>query len=119
MGASPRSRASSRRKEAMGGFELLAVVVFFLIGYWIVDFFWPKKKAAAESAAAPAVEPWHQILGLSPDASVEQIREAYQRKSAEHHPDKVFNQGPEAREAALRMTRKVNDAFEQAMRERR
>jgi hypothetical protein len=26
------------------GFELLAVVVFFLIGYWAVDFFWPKKK---------------------------------------------------------------------------
>ena len=28
----------------MSAFELLAVVVFFLIGYWIVDFFWPKKK---------------------------------------------------------------------------
>jgi len=28
----------------MGGFELLAIVVFFLIGYWIVDYFWPKKK---------------------------------------------------------------------------
>jgi hypothetical protein len=26
------------------GLELLAVVVFFLIGYWVVDFFWPKKK---------------------------------------------------------------------------
>jgi len=29
----------------MGGLELLAVVVFFLIGYWIVDYFWPKKKS--------------------------------------------------------------------------
>jgi hypothetical protein len=28
----------------MDGLELLAVVVFFLIGYWAVDFFWPKKK---------------------------------------------------------------------------
>jgi len=28
----------------MGGFELLAVVVFFLIGYWIVDYFWPTNK---------------------------------------------------------------------------
>ena len=28
----------------MGGLELLAMVVFFLIGYWVVDFFWPKKK---------------------------------------------------------------------------
>ena len=28
----------------MGGLELLAVVVFFLIGYWLVDYVWPKKK---------------------------------------------------------------------------
>ena len=34
----------------MSGYELLAIVVFFLIGYWIVDYFWPKKKAAAPAA---------------------------------------------------------------------
>jgi hypothetical protein len=28
----------------MGGYDLIVVVVFFLIGYWAVDFFWPKKK---------------------------------------------------------------------------
>jgi hypothetical protein len=28
----------------MNGYELLAVIVFFLIGYWLVDFFWPKQK---------------------------------------------------------------------------
>ncbi len=28
----------------MDGFEFLAIVVFFLIGYWLVDYFWPKKK---------------------------------------------------------------------------
>jgi len=33
----------------MGGYELIAVVVFFLIGYWVVDYFWPKKKAAVPS----------------------------------------------------------------------
>ena len=30
----------------MNGYEILAVVVFFLIGYWVVDYFWPKKKNA-------------------------------------------------------------------------
>ena len=30
----------------MGGYELIAVVVFFLVGYWLVDYFWPKKKAS-------------------------------------------------------------------------
>jgi hypothetical protein len=31
----------------MDGFEILAIVVFFLIGYWLVDYFWPKKKNSA------------------------------------------------------------------------
>ena len=31
----------------MSGFEIVAVVVFFLLGYWLVDYLWPKKKAAA------------------------------------------------------------------------
>jgi hypothetical protein len=28
----------------VSGFELIAIIVFFLVGYWLVDFFWPKKK---------------------------------------------------------------------------
>ena len=101
----------------MEGFELIAVVVFFLIGYWIVDFFWPKKKAGAElPQVAAEAKPWHEVLGVRPDASQEQIREAYLRLSAENHPDRVFDQGPEARESALRMTRQINDAYEQAAR---
>ena len=38
----------------MDGFELLAIVVFFLIGYWIVDYFWPKKKT---TGIAPERDP--------------------------------------------------------------
>jgi len=30
----------------VSGYELVAVIVFFLIGFWIVDYFWPKKKPA-------------------------------------------------------------------------
>jgi hypothetical protein len=33
----------------MGGYELIVVVVFFLVGYWAVDFFWPKKKPMDEA----------------------------------------------------------------------
>lgn len=39
----------------MGGLELLAVVVFFLIGYWVVDFLWPKKKSGDAKAGRIAV----------------------------------------------------------------
>lgn len=41
----------------MGGLELLAVVVFFLIGYWLVDFLWPKKKSAAPPESNVAAPP--------------------------------------------------------------
>ena len=52
----------------MGGFELLAVVVFFLIGYWVVDYFWPKKK----TAAPVIVRVTHRF-----DASPEQVFDAW------------------------------------------
>ncbi len=41
----------------MSGTELLVVVVFFLIGYWAVDFFWARKKpgkTATEERDPPA-----------------------------------------------------------------
>ena len=39
----------------MGGYELIAVVVFFLIGYWVVDYFWPKQGAALAVAGRTTV----------------------------------------------------------------
>ena len=41
----------------MDGFELLAVVVFFLNGYWLVDFFWPKRKTGDNSLNPQDREP--------------------------------------------------------------
>ena len=111
----------------MGGLELLAVVVLFFVGYWIVDFFWPKKKADAATAAptpmlgsvAPGDNaPWHEILGVPPDASPDQIRKAYEEKSVQYHPGRVAGMGPEFEETAFRMTRRINDAYSEAMRAR-
>jgi DnaJ-domain-containing protein 1 len=111
----------------MSGYELIAVVVLFLVGYWAVDFFWPKKKTdAAPSAPAPMAgnaapgenAPWHQVLGVPPDATPEQVRKAYEEKSAQFHPARVAGMGPEFEQTALRMTRRINDAYSEAMRAR-
>jgi preprotein translocase subunit Sec63 len=110
----------------MEGLELLAVVVFFLIGYWVVDFFWPKKRSdgvpPAPAATGPTAfndnAPWHEVLSVAPDATLEQIRKAYEEKSAQYHPDRVAAMGPEFRETAVRLTRRINDAYEQAIRAR-
>jgi hypothetical protein len=78
------------------GTELLVVVVLFLVGYWLVDFFWPKKKQSSDAPAAAPVPgqptsnenaPWHEVLGVAPDATPEQIRKAYEEKSAQYHPN--------------------------------
>ena len=37
----------------MDGYELIVVVVFFLVGYWVVDYFWPKKKVKDGSQDRP------------------------------------------------------------------
>jgi len=109
----------------VGGLELLAVVVFFLLGYWAVDFFWPKKKIADSPPAAPPMAgdsapgesaPWHEVLGVPRDATPDQIRKAYEEKSAEYHPDRVAGMSPEFRESAIRLTRRINDAYEEAVR---
>ena len=111
----------------MEGVELLVVVVLFLVGYWLVDFFWPKKKASSDTPAAAPIPgqpagnenaPWHEVLGVAPDATLEQIRKAYEEKSAQYHPDRVAGMGPEFRETAIRLTRRINDAYEQAVRAR-
>lgn len=112
----------------MGGYELIAIVVFFLVGYWVVDFFWPKKKTDAPSASAPAPmqgntapgenAAWHEVLGVPPDATLEQIRKAYEEKSAQYHPSRVADMGPEFEQTALRMTRRINDAYDEAVRAR-
>lgn len=49
---------------------------------------------------------YYEILGISPTATVEQIREAYRRASKEHHPDKggdpdVFHTVREAYETLI------------------
>ena len=107
----------------MGGFELLAVVVFFLIGYWIVDYFWPKKKGNAldgESGRGSLEHgekiSWHETLGVSPDASLDEIRRAYKEKIAQYHPDRVATMGPELQEMATRLTQRINVAYNEAVR---
>ena len=41
----------------MDGYEILAMVVFFLIGYWVVDYFWPKKKPVEKAGGEPDDKP--------------------------------------------------------------
>jgi hypothetical protein len=103
-----------------------AVILFGLFaGYWVVSklFFGPPpaKDAPKPAGVAPAAgaEPgWHEILGVSAEATADQIREAYKHLISKYHPDKVDALGQELRDLAERKTQEITAAYRGAMRSR-
>ena len=55
------------------------------------------------------------ILGLGEDASFQQIKDAYRRMVAIHHPDKFTPLGPEAVKAADISFQRIQSAYERLM----
>ncbi len=53
----------------------------------------------------------HALLGVRPDATMEEIKQAYRQRIAEYHPDKVASLGIELRRLADEMTSKINQAY--------
>jgi DnaJ-domain-containing protein 1 len=111
-------------------FEELGVIVLCLVGgYWGVSFLFdrrrretykvpptPQPAAPSAEAAPPRALPWTTVLGISPDASIEQIQRAYQLRTAELHLDKAAALGAEARELARRKSREIEAAYDEACR---
>jgi DnaJ like chaperone protein len=59
-----------------------------------------------------------QVLGLSPDAEVEQIKMAYRQLTLQNHPDKVANLGPEFVRIAEEKFKSIQEAYEEIRREK-
>lgn len=107
--------------------RLLLIAACFALGYWIVAVFipslarkpdddsvWPREEdPRARPGAGP--RPWHEVLGVPPDAGRDEIAAAYKRLIAQYHPDKVEQMGPEIRELARRRSAEINAAYEAAM----
>jgi len=56
---------------------------------------------------------WYDLLGVSPHASTQEIKESYRKKIKEYHPDKHNSSDFEwVKEEAERMTRLVGEAYE-------
>jgi DnaJ like chaperone protein len=59
-----------------------------------------------------------QVLGLSPDAGIDEIKAAYRRLSLENHPDKVANLGPEFVKVAEEKFKVIQEAYDEIRREK-
>jgi DnaJ like chaperone protein len=106
----------------MAALELLAVVVLFLVGYWLVSALWtklPRGRDAPAPTGAPTGEGWHQVLGVAPDATADEIERAYRARLEQYGPEKVAELGPEVQAVARQMTERINAAYAQALAARR
>jgi len=56
-----------------------------------------------------------EILGLSPSASIEELRTAYKRLIKQYHPDRVHGMAPAFTKLAEAQTRRLNAAYQQAL----
>jgi DnaJ-domain-containing protein 1 len=59
---------------------------------------------------------WWEVLGVSPQAPIEEIRRSYAAKIKQYHPDRVNGLAPELVELAERKTKELTDAFAKARR---
>ena len=58
------------------------------------------------------------VLGVSPDADVEEIKAAYRQAALHNHPDRVGNLGPELVKAAEEKFKAIQEAYEEVRRQR-
>ena len=61
----------------------------------------------------------YSVLGISPNATDEEVRSAYRKMAMKNHPDKVATLGPDVQKAAAEKFRQVQEAYEEIKKERR
>lgn len=102
--------------------DIAVIVVALIIGFKFVSAMIgePKESAAPTPPAPsqPTKRPWFEVLNVAPDASREQIVDAYRRLIREYHPDRVMDMGAEFRELAERRAAEINVAYAEALDQR-
>jgi dnaJ domain protein len=54
----------------------------------------------------------YKILGISPNATNDEVKAAYRKMALKHHPDRVSSLGDDIREAAEKKFQEINNAKE-------
>ena len=67
---------------------------------------------SALNLGGTTLEEAYKVLGVSPDATDEEVRKAYRKLAMEHHPDKVETLGEDIKKAAEQKFKQINEAKE-------
>jgi DnaJ like chaperone protein len=114
--------------------EITIIALCLFGGYWGVSFLFDRRKGRnperlsgddradevppREEVSVASSLSWPSVLGVSPNAGIDEIRHAYRLRMAEYHPDKVAALGAELRALAERKTKEINVAYDEACRAR-
>jgi DnaJ-domain-containing protein 1 len=77
-----------------------------------------QQRARRKRQETPPRDPWWKVLGVSPKASLDEIKEHYREAIRMHHPDRVAGLAPELITLAEQRTKELNAAFSEAKRVR-
>jgi DnaJ-domain-containing protein 1 len=94
--------------------QFAVIALGLVVGYWAVGkLFFPAKGAAPPPVGALA---WHQVLQVSPQATPDQIREAYHTLIAKYHPDQIEAVGGQLQDAAAVRASEITSAYTAGLR---
>jgi DnaJ-domain-containing protein 1 len=71
--------------------------------------------ACEYSAESAETREWFTVLGVSPSATIDEVKQAYKLLLKQNHPDRVYNMSAAFRRLAEAETKKLNIAYEQAL----
>ena len=75
----------------------------------------PTVQHIADSSEVGADNRWFAVLGLSPTATIEEVKQAYKVLIKQNHPDRVYGMSPTFRKLAEAEAKKINAAYQHAL----